>query len=119
MNDRHICIFSSNYFKSVKKHILFRKKVSDEEFYNEFCNIMLSNSYLLPGISKNFINPYNLFHYPDLLIFADDSIKEKEISYKLTNRVWVINLQSFSSDNYKFKVYYSDSRVIEDSEMNL
>ena len=119
MNDRHICIFSSNYFKSVKKHILFRRKTNDEEFYNEFCNIMLSNSYLLPGLSKNFSNPFNLFHYPDLVIFADNSITDKELSFKLANRVWVINLKSFSKDCFKFKVYYSDSTTIEDSQMNL
>ena len=119
VNDRHICIFTSNYFNSIKKHILFQRKVSDEDFYNEFCNIILSNSYLLPGLSRNFANSYNLFHYPDLLIFADNSIVTKEISFKLTNRVWIINLKSFSKDNFKFKVFYSDSRVIEDSEMNL
>lgn len=119
VNDRHIVIFSGNYFDSVKKHILFRKKTGDEDFYNEFCNIMLSNAYLTPGLSKSFCNSYNLFHYPDLLILADDSIKRKELSFKLTDRVWVANMSSFSDDAFKFKVYYSDSRVIEDSQMNV
>lgn len=118
VNDKHICVLSSNYFKSIKKHILFRKKTSDEDFYNEFCNIMLSNSYLLPGLSKSFLNSFNLFHYPDLLIFADNTITNKNVSFKLTNRSWVINLTSFSGDAFKFRVFYSDSYTLEDSQMN-
>lgn len=113
--NRHISIFSGNLAGQLEKNGLVVRNgcKTVEQLATEISKVIISNAYLAPGTSKTFDSPLALWESPDLIVFADKTMPA--LAVKPNARTQFVNLPSFSEDSFKFKVFYCDNLVVEDS----
>ena len=116
IDGRHLFLSAFPYMSTLRKHIIHNSTEESEELCTGVTKLVATNAHLNAGLNKNFENCLSLFHLPDFLVFgdykADDSIDGNAFDY--INRV---NLPSFSKQNFKFKVFYTNPKLIENSQI--
>jgi hypothetical protein len=116
IDGRHICLSAFPLISKLKTHIIYNNTESSSDFGASIAKIVLSNAHLTPGVNKSFKSSLSLFHSPDLLLLTDYNIEE-EIDCQVYDFVNLVNLPSFSNNEFKFKVFYTNPKQIEDSQI--
>jgi len=115
IDGRHICLSAFPHISKIHNHIIHNDTENSKEFGTSIAKAIISNAHLTPGLNKSFQSSLSLFHSPDLLLITDRDIDE-DIDCNSFN-VNLVNLPSFTNDEFKFKVFYTNPKQIEDSQI--
>jgi hypothetical protein len=120
VDEQQLCIYSGDYLEAARKRIMFSQTLPDERVQEELLRLLPSNAYLLPSHHTNANSSLVLHTLPDLLVFCEKSSSSAEpIDLQLTPRSQLLGLPSFSDEQYRFKVFYPETRTVEHSQISV
>ena len=116
IDGRHICLFAFPLLSKLEKHMIHNSAEDSTQLCSSLGKHILCNAHLNAGMTNNLESCLSLFHIPDFLLFTDFKRKE-EIEGKAFDFVDILNLPSFSRNNFKFKVIYTNPKLVENSQI--
>ena len=116
IDGRHICLLSFPLLSKLQKHIIHNNTEESNEFGSALAKHIICNAHLSAGTTKNLESCLSLFHLPDFLIVSDKEVNQnwETNAYDFID---FVNLPSFSKDNFKFKVFYTNPKLVENSQI--
>lgn len=121
VDEQQICVFSGEYLEAARKRTIFSQSLPNDQIQTELLKLLPSNAYLLPSHHNHSNSSLALHTLPDLLLFNEKSLcsDSDPIDMQLTPRSHLLSLPSFTNDQYRFKVFYPETRTIEHSQITV
>ena len=116
IDGRHICLFAFPLLSKLKKHIIHNSAEDSSQMGSSLAKHVVCNAHLSAGLSKDLDSCLSLFHLPDFLLFTDFNGRD-DIEGNAFNYVNPVALPSFSRNGFKFKVFYTDTKSVENSQI--
>ncbi|CAG2101249.1 unnamed protein product [Medioppia subpectinata] len=116
IDGRHICLSAIPYMSKLRKHIIHNSTEDSTELGASIAKLITCNGHLSAGLSHNLHNSLSLFHLPDFVLISDKHMNE-DMDSNAHNYTDLVVLPSFSRDNFRFKVFYTNPKHIECSQI--
>lgn len=118
VDGRHICLMAFPLLSRLRKHIIHNNTEDSTQLGSALAKHLICNAHLNAGLTKSLESCLSLFHLPDFLIIADKEL-DQSLDSNAFDFVSLVNCPSFSRNDFKFKVFYTNPKLVENSQIVL
>ncbi|XP_054154381.1 DNA polymerase epsilon subunit 2-like [Oppia nitens] len=116
IDNRHICLAAFPYMSRLEQNIINDNCDDTQQLGSSIIKLISSNGHLSSGLSRHYESCLSVFHIPDFIILFDSDMNEAMDS-KAYDYSHLLVLPSFSSQQFKFKVFYTEPKHHDSSQI--